>query len=173
MLVALLMGFSCGLPLLLTGSLLQAWMVKEGIDLTYIGMMSLVGIPYTIKFFWAPFLDRFTLPFLGRRRGWMLIAQIALAVSIGVLGYSNPAANPWMLVLAALLVTFFSASQDIVVDAYRREDLSDEDLGLGSSLYASCFRRGAFSCGSYSISDGLYDHGRLYDTWDCDDASYP
>ncbi|OGW25008.1 MAG: AmpG family muropeptide MFS transporter [Nitrospirae bacterium GWC2_42_7] len=142
MLVALLMGFSCGLPLLLTGSLLQAWMVKEGIDLTYIGMMSLVGIPYTIKFFWAPFLDRFTLPFLGRRRGWMLIAQIALAVSIGVLGYSNPAANPWMLVLAALLVTFFSASQDIVVDAYRREDLSDEDLGLGSSLYINGYRIG-------------------------------
>jgi MFS transporter, PAT family, beta-lactamase induction signal transducer AmpG len=142
MLVALLMGFSCGLPLSLTADLLKAWMKVERIDLTYIGMMSLVGIPYTVKFLWAPFLDRFTLPFLGRRRGWMLISQVALAVSIAVLGYSKPAESPWMLVLAALLVTFFSASQDIVVDAYRREDLPDEELGLGSSLYINGYRTG-------------------------------
>lgn len=142
MLVAFLMGFSCGLPLLLTITVLQAWMKEEGIDLTMIGMMALVGIPYTVKFLWAPFFDRFTLPFLGRRRGWLLIAQIALMLSIAGLGLSDPRNNPLMLVFAAFLVTFFSASQDIVVDAYRREDLSDEELGLGSSLYINGYRVG-------------------------------
>ena len=142
MLVAFVMGFACGLPLLLTMSVLQAWMKDEGVDLTVIGMMALVGLPYTLKFLWAPFLDRFTLPFLGRRRGWMLLAQIALTVSIAGLGQSDPVQNPWLLAFAAFLVTFFSASQDIVVDAYRREDLSDEELGLGSSLYINGYRVG-------------------------------
>lgn len=142
MLVALLMGFSCGLPLLLTITVLQAWMKEEGVDLTVIGLMALVGLPYTLKFIWAPFLDRFTLPFLGRRRGWLLVAQILLACSISGLGLTDPAAHPWMLAFAALLVTFFSASQDIIVDAYRREDLSDEELGLGSSLYINGYRVG-------------------------------
>jgi PAT family beta-lactamase induction signal transducer AmpG len=142
MLVAFVMGFACGLPLLLTVSVLQAWMKDEGADLAVIGMMALVGLPYTLKFLWAPFLDRFTLPFLGRRRGWMLVAQILLMVSIVGLGQSNPVQNPWLLALAAFLVTFFSASQDIVVDAYRREDLSDEELGLGSSLYINGYRVG-------------------------------
>jgi PAT family beta-lactamase induction signal transducer AmpG len=142
MLVAFVMGFSCGLPLLLTLSVLQAWMKDEGVDLTIIGMMALVGLPYTLKFLWAPFLDRFTLTFLGRRRGWMLVAQIALTVSIASLGQSDPVQNPWLLAFAAFLVTFFSASQDIVVDAYRREDLSDEELGLGSSLYINGYRLG-------------------------------
>ena len=81
MLVAFMMGFACGLPLLLTMSVLQAWMKDEGVDLTVIGMMALVGLPYTLKFLWAPFLDRYTLPFLGRRRGWILVAQIALMAS--------------------------------------------------------------------------------------------
>jgi len=142
MLVALLMGFACGLPLLLTISVLQAWMKEEGVDLTVIGMMALVGLPYTLKFFWAPFLDRFTLPFLGRRRGWLLIAQVALIFSISVLGLTDPANNPWMVAFAAFLVTFFSASQDIVVDAYRREDFPDEELGLASSLYINGYRVG-------------------------------
>jgi len=142
MLVALVMGFACGLPLLLTMSVLQAWMTDAGVDLAVIGMMALVGLPYTLKFLWAPFLDRFTLPFLGRRRGWMLLAQIALTVSIASLGQSDPTQNPWLLAFAAFLVTFFSASQDIVVDAYRREDLSDEELGIGSSLYINGYRVG-------------------------------
>lgn len=142
MLVALLMGFSCGLPLLLTITVLQAWMKEEGVDLTVIGMMTLVGIPYTLKFLWAPFLDRFTLPFLGRRRGWLLIAQVALVFSIAGLGFSDPVGNPWLLAFAAFLVTFFSASQDIVVDAYRREDFPDELLGLASSLYINGYRVG-------------------------------
>ena len=142
MLVTLLMGFACGLPLLLTISVLQAWMKEEGVDLTVIGMMSLVGLPYTLKFLWAPVLDRFTLPFLGRRRGWLLIAQVTLIFSISGLGFSDPVKNPWMMVFAAFLVTFFSASQDTIVDAYRREDLPDEELGLGSSLYVNGYRVG-------------------------------
>jgi len=142
MLVALIMGFACGLPLLLTISVLQAWMTQEGVDLTVIGMMSLVGLPYTVKFLWAPFLDRFTLPFLGRRRGWLLTFQVALVCAISGLGSTDPARHPWGVTLAAFFVTFFSASQDIVVDAYRREDLTDKELGLGSSLYVNGYRVG-------------------------------
>lgn len=142
MVSAFIMGFACGLSLLLTLSVLQAWMKEEGVDLTVIGMMALVGLPYTLKFIWAPLLDRYTLPFLGRRRGWMLVAQIALVLSIVGLGMTDPARNPWMVAFAAFLVTFFSASQDIVVDAFRREDLADEELGLGSSLYVNGYRVG-------------------------------
>jgi len=142
MLVAFLMGFSCGLPLLLTVTVLQAWMKEEGVDLAVIGMMSLVGLPYTLKFLWAPFLDLFRLPFLGRRRGWLLIAQLALMVAIASLALTDPGKNGWLVACAAFMVTFFSASQDIVVDAYRREDLSDQELGLGSSLYMNGYRTG-------------------------------
>ncbi len=142
MLVSFMMGFSCGLPLLLTISVLQAWMQQEGVDLTVIGLMALVGLPYTLKFLWAPVLDRYIPPFLGRRRGWLLIVQILLTAAIACLGFSQPAVNPWMVAFLAFLVTFFSASQDIVVDAYRREDLSDEELGLGSSLYINGYRVG-------------------------------
>ena len=142
MLVAFLMGFSGGLPLLLTMGILQAWMKEGGVDLTWIGMIALVQIPYTWKFVWAPFLDRFVPPFLGRRRGWLLMSQIALMASIVGLGYSDPVKNTWMMIVAAVLVAFFSATQDIVIDAYRREDLSDEELGLGSSMYVYGYRLG-------------------------------
>lgn len=148
MLVAFSMGFASGMPLLLTGSVLQAWMTKEGVDLSTIGLFALVGLPYTLKFLWAPLLDRFTLPLLGRRRGWLLLMQCSLAVSIAWLGLSNPAQHIWMLAIAAFLVTFFSASQDIVIDAYRREDLTDEELGLGSSLYVNGYRLGMLLAGS-------------------------
>ncbi len=142
MLVALLMGFSGGLPLLLTWGVLQAWMTKKGVDLTWIGMISLFHIPYTWKFLWAPFLDRFVPPFLGRRRGWLIACQIALMVAIVGLGYSDPVNNTGLMIVAAVLVAFFSASQDIVIDAYRREDLPDEELGLGSSMYVYGYRLG-------------------------------
>ena len=142
MLVALVMGFSCGLPLLLTLSVLQAWMREEGVDLSVIGMMTLVGLPYTLKFMWAPVFDRFALPILGRRRGWLLMAQIALALAIAAMGAVHPGKNPWMVAVAAFFVTWFSASQDIVVDAYRREDLPDAELGLGSSFYINGYRIG-------------------------------
>jgi len=157
MFVSFLMGFACGLPLLLTSTLLQAWMKKAGIDLTMIGLMALVGLPYTLKFLWAPFLDRFTISSMGRRRGWLLLAQIALVFSIAGLGFINPAQNPVVMVLAALLVTFSSASQDIVVDAYRREDLADEELGLGSSFYINGYRIGMLlaSGGGLILADYL------------------
>jgi PAT family beta-lactamase induction signal transducer AmpG len=142
MLVAFLMGFSGGLPLLLTWGVLQAWMTDKGVDLTWIGMISLVQIPYTWKLLWAPFIDRFVPPFLGRRRGWLLIAQIALMFAIVGLGYSDPVKNTGLMIVAAVLVAFFSATQDIVIDAYRREDLSDEELGLGSSMYVYGYRLG-------------------------------
>jgi len=142
MLVSLLMGFSCGLPLLLTITVLQAWMTEEGVDLTVIGLMALVGIPYTLKFLWAPLFDRFSLSLLGRRRGWLLLMQLALTAAIAGLGLADPVGAPWMVAFAAFLVTFFSASQDIIVDAYRREDLSDVELGLGSSLYINGYRVG-------------------------------
>ena len=157
MLVALLMGFSCGLPLLLTITVLQAWMREEGVDLTVIGIMGLVGLPYTLKFLWAPFLDRFTLPFLGRRKGWLILAQSALVLAISALGFTSPARGPWMVAAAAFLVTFFSASQDIIVDAYRREDLSDAELGLGSSLYINGYRMGMLlaSGGGLILADNM------------------
>ncbi len=148
MLVALLMGFACGVPLLLTISVLQAWMKDVGVDIKVIGLFSLVGLPYTLKFLWAPVLDRFTLPFFGRRRGWMLLCQILLILAIVTLGLTNPLASPGLVALVAFLVTFFSASQDIVVDAYRREDLSDLELGLGSSLYVNGYRIGMLVAGS-------------------------
>ena len=142
MLVALLMGFSSGLPLLLTGSVLQAWMTKEGVDLGTIGLFALVGLPYTLKFLWAPLVDRFSLPLLGRRRGWLLLIQVLLMASIAGLGWMHPAENPLMLAVVAWLVTFFSSSQDIVIDAYRREALADRELGLGASLYVNGYRVG-------------------------------
>jgi PAT family beta-lactamase induction signal transducer AmpG len=157
MLVAFVMGFAGGLPLLLTMGILQAWMMEAGIDLTWIGMITLVQIPYTWKFLWAPFLDRFTPPFLGRRRGWLFTAQIALMASIAGLGYSDPVKNPWMMIVAAILVSFFSATQDIVIDAYRREDLPDEELGLGSSMYIYGYRLGMLlaSGGGMILADHL------------------
>lgn len=147
MLVALTMGFSCGLPLLLTGSVLQAWMKQEGVDLSTIGLFSLVGLPYTLKFLWAPVMDRFTPPLFGRRRGWLLVMQVALIAALLVLSLAKPAENPWLLALLAMFVTFFSASQDIVVDAFRREDLADRELGLGSAMYVNGYRLGMLLAG--------------------------
>ncbi|AGA91785.1 Major Facilitator Superfamily transporter [Thioflavicoccus mobilis 8321] len=147
MAVAAVMGFSCGLPLLLTLSVLQAWMTEEGVDLGTIGLFALVQLPYTLKFLWAPLTDRFTLPFLGRRRGWLLVFQTLLMLAIIALGLTNPVADPWLVAGCALAVTFFSASQDIVVDAYRREALADDELGLGASLYVNGYRIGMLLAG--------------------------
>jgi len=144
MLTALLMGFSSGLPLLLaTGSVLQAWLKESGISLGAIGLFSLVGLPYTLKFLWAPLLDRFApIVGMGRRRGWLLLIQLALMAAIAGLGFTDPTQSLPMVTLAAFLVAFFSASQDIVVDAYRRESLNDDEQGLGASLYVNGYRVG-------------------------------
>ena len=147
MLVALVMGFTSGLPLLLTGSVLQAWLKDSGVSLAAIGTASLIGLPYTLKFLWAPLFDRFTLPLFGRRRGWLLLMQVILAAALVGLSVSNPATDLWGVALAALLVTFFSASQDIVVDAYRRESLHDAELGLGSALFVNGYRIGMLLAG--------------------------
>jgi MFS transporter, PAT family, beta-lactamase induction signal transducer AmpG len=156
MIVALFMGVASGLPLLLTSKTLQAWMTDEQVDLKVIGLFAMVGLPYTLKFVWAPVFDRFTLPFLGRRRGWLLISQILLALSIVAMAFSNPQASPWWLAFLALLVSFFSASQDIVVDAYRRETLADEELGLGSTLYMYGYRVAMWVSGALALI--LADH---------------
>ncbi len=156
MLVAFAMGFASGLPLLLTGSLLQAWLRQDGVDLGTIGLFTLVGLPYTLKFLWAPLLDRFELPLFGRRRGWLLLAQLLLMLAIAGLGMTDPAGNPWLVAFVALLVTFFSAVQDTVIDAYRREDLSDRELGFGSSMYVNGYRVGMLLAGSGGLI--LADH---------------
>jgi PAT family beta-lactamase induction signal transducer AmpG len=157
MIVAFSMGFSSGLPLLLTGSVLQAWMKEEGVDLATIGLFALVGLPYTLKFLWAPFLDRYQLGHLGRRRGWLLWVQIGLILALMGLGLTEPAVSPINVAGAALLVAFFSAVQDIVIDAYRRESLADQELGLGSSLYVNGYRLGMLlaSGGGLILADYL------------------
>ncbi len=142
MIIALGMGFASGLPLLLTGTVLQAWMKQEGVDLSVIGLFALVGLPYTLKFVWAPVMDRFTPPLFGRRRGWLMITQVSLIIALIGLSLSQPAEHPWLLAAMALAVTFCSASQDIVIDAYRREALADRELGLGSALYVNGYRVG-------------------------------
>lgn len=151
MFIMLLTGYSAGLPLLLIGSTLQAWMKNEGVDLTAIGFFSLVGIPYTLKFLWAPLLDRYQIPFLGRRRGWMVVFQALLAVSIWGLSLLNPQDDLTMVAIFAFIIAFFSASQDVVLDAYRREILPDDELGLGSSLYVNGYRLAMLVSGAFAL----------------------
>ena len=147
----LLTGFSSGLPLLLTGSTLKFWLREEGLDLSTIGFFSLVGLPYTLKFLWAPFMDRFVPAEFGRRRSWMLISQVMLGVSICAIALANPLTHLPSLVALCLLITFFSASQDIVLDAYRREALSDEELGIGSSVFIYGYRLGMLAAGALAL----------------------
>ena len=148
MLITLSMGFVSGVPLLLTITLLQAWLTDEGISKSTIGLFALVGLPYSLKFIWAPLFDHFTVSGLGRRRGWLLITQILLIVSIIILGMSDPAMNPFNVAVLATLVAFSSASQDIVIDAYRRESLTDEEQTIGASAYVLGYRIGALAAGA-------------------------
>jgi PAT family beta-lactamase induction signal transducer AmpG len=140
MLILLTLGFSSGLPLLLIGSTLKAWLHDCGVNLTTIGLFAFVGLPYTFKFLWAPFMDRYTPPFLDRRRGWLLIWQLLLLISIAVLAKMQPAAHSWLLAGVCLVIAFFSASQDIVFNAYTRDLLDDEELGLGFSVGIAGYR---------------------------------
>jgi PAT family beta-lactamase induction signal transducer AmpG len=151
MFIMLLTGYSAGLPLLLIGSTLQAWMTNEGVDLTAIGAFSLVGLPYTLKFLWAPLLDRYQVPFLGRRRGWMVVFQILLALTIWGLSLTNPQDDLILVSFFAFLIALFSSSQDVVLDAYRREILPDEELGLGSSLYVNGYRLAMLVSGAFAM----------------------
>lgn len=156
MLMMLLMGYSSGLPLLLTGSTLQAWMTNEGVDLTAIGMVSLIGMPYVLKFLWAPLLDRYKLPFFGRRRGWMIFFQALVVLSIFGLSLTKPSENLQLVVFWSFLIALFSASQDVVLDAYRREIMPDEELGLASSLYVNGYRLAMIVSGAFALY--LADH---------------
>ena len=148
MLITLSMGFVSGVPLLLTITLLQAWLTDEGVSKSTIGLFALVGLPYSLKFIWAPLFDHFTVSSLGRRRGWLLITQVLLIISIIVLGLANPAMNPFNVAVLATLVAFSSASQDIVIDAYRRESLTDEEQTIGASAYVLGYRIGALAAGA-------------------------
>jgi PAT family beta-lactamase induction signal transducer AmpG len=147
----LLLGFSSGIPLGLTGTTLQAWMTKEKVDLAVIGIFSLVGLPYTVKVLWAPLMDRFIPPFLGRRRGWMLVTQFALAAAIAAMAFSDPAGATTLFAALALLVAFTSASQDIVVDAYRTEVLEPQELGPGASVHILGYRVAMLTSGALAL----------------------
>jgi PAT family beta-lactamase induction signal transducer AmpG len=147
----LLLGFSSGIPLALTGTTLQAWMATEKVDLAVIGIFSLVGIPYTIKILWAPLMDRFIPPFLGRRRGWMIVTQVALALIIAAMAFSDPAGATTPFAILAFLVAFASASQDIVVDAYRTEVLQPHELGPGASIHILGYRVAMLTSGALAL----------------------
>jgi PAT family beta-lactamase induction signal transducer AmpG len=156
--VAGLMGFFGGLPLMLTVSLLQGWLTRQDVSLTAIGFTTgLVGLPYAIKFLWAPLLDRFQPLALGRRRSWLLLMQIGVTASIVILGLQDPSLSLWPVVIAAYGVTIFSATQDIAIDAYRRESLADSEQGLGASFYVYGYRIGMVVAlsGGFLIADIL------------------
>tara|TARA_R110002049_G_scaffold30729_9_gene105105 strand:+ start:23735 stop:24982 length:1248 start_codon:yes stop_codon:yes gene_type:complete len=144
-------GFTSGLPLYVLIQLVPAWLRVEGVGLAEIGFFALIGFPYTWKFVWSPVMDRYTLPFLGRRRGWMLVTQIGLLLSIAVLGYIQPALSIWTVAYLAAAVAFFSASQDIVLDAYRRELLPDVELGIGNAIHVQTYRLAGLVPGSLAL----------------------
>lgn len=184
MLINFALGFSSGLPLLLSSKTLQGWLADAKMDLSIIGLASLIGIPYSLKFLWAPIFDRYSLPFAGRRRGWLFVLQAALAAAILFVAFTPPGgAGPlsarlpegitnflaWLnkdlpnsqlsltLIAGCFLMSFLSASQDIVVDAFRRESLKDEELGLGSTVYIYGYRIALWASGglAFILADTL------------------
>jgi len=150
------LGFSSGLPLALTGGTLQAWMAVSGVDLRTIGIFALVGLPYTLKFFWSPLMDRFVPPWLGRRRGWILITQLSLVIGIAAMAFSSPQYAPLFLAALALIVAFMSASQDIVIDAYRTDVLHEEERGVGAAVFVMGYRIATLVSGALALV--LSDH---------------
>ncbi|MEO7822518.1 MAG: AmpG family muropeptide MFS transporter [Gemmatimonadaceae bacterium] len=151
MAVLLALGFSSGLPLYLTSRTLQAWMTKAEVDLTTIGLFSMVALPYSLKFLWAPILDRYVPPFLGRRRGWLVITQLLLLVSIAAMSFHDPRLGLQALAVNALLLAFFSASQDIAVDAYRADVLHEREMGAGAAAYVMGYRVALIVTGSLAL----------------------
>lgn len=151
MLVIFLLGFSSGVPLALVGGTLQAWLASLKVDLTIIGAISLVGLPYTLKFLWAPFMDRYVPSFLGRRRGWIIITQIALILSLIGMSIHDPINSPVMIVVLAFLVAFSSASQDIVVDAYKTELLDKSEFGIGAATANLGYRLAMIFSGAFAL----------------------
>ncbi len=151
MLVCIFSGFSSGMPLYVLYHLIPAWLRDEGVDLKTIGLFSLIGFPYTWKFLWSPLVDHFKPPILGRRRGWALMTQVALLVTIAAFGPLNPTEDIWSVALVVGLVAFFSASQDIVLDAHRRELLPDVELGIGNSMFVNAYRLSMLIPGSLAL----------------------
>ena len=151
-LIVLLLGFSAGLPLALTGDTLRVWMADRGVDLGTIGLISLAGLPYTIKFLWAPVVDALAMPWLtarlGRRRGWLIATQLLLIATILFLGTRDPVSAPLAAGLGALLVAFASATQDIVIDAFRVESLRPEEQAAGMASYVAAYRVGMLASGA-------------------------
>ncbi len=150
------LGFASGLPLALPRGTLQVWMATVGIDLRTIGIFSLIGLPYTLKFLWSPFMDRYVPPLLGRRRGWMILVQCALFVGIGAMATSSPDRALMAMAGLALFVAFSSASQDIVIDAYRTDVLLPEERGLGTAIFVIGYRIGMLVSGGFALV--LSDH---------------
>ena len=155
MFICILTGFSSGLPLYILISLLPAWLRSENVDLKVIGLFALIQLPFTWKFLWAPLFDRY-IPPLGRRRGWLFIWQTALILTIPGFGAFHPTLDLWTIAYLATLVAFFSASQDIVMDAYRRELLLDNELGLGNAIHVNAYKIAGLIPGSLSLI--LADH---------------
>ena len=140
MLICIFTGFSSGLPLYVIYQLMPLWLRDQGVGLAEIGFFALVGVPYTWKFIWSPLMDRFSLPILGHRRGWMLLTQILLLLAIASIGFLDPEKSIWTIAYLAAGIAFFSASQDIVLDAYRRELLDESQLGTGNTLHIQAYR---------------------------------
>jgi PAT family beta-lactamase induction signal transducer AmpG len=140
MLICLLCGFSSGMPLYVTLQLIPAWLKDQGASIEQIGLFALTGVPYTWKFVWAPLLDRYVPPILGRRRGWALVTQLLLAASLAAYATLDPLRSLWTIAGLTLAVSLFSATQDIALDAWRRELLPDNELGLGNSLFVNAYR---------------------------------
>lgn len=140
MVAVALLGFSSGLPLAISRGTLEALLASAGIDLKTIGWMTLLGVPYSIKFLWAPWLDQTSLPFLGRRRGWLLVCQVALMAAIAALAFASPLHGLWLIAALALLITWTSATQDLLVDAYRTDVLAENERALGAGLAVSAYR---------------------------------
>ncbi len=147
----LLLGFSSGLPLFLTSTTLQAWMTKEGVSLTSIGLFSLVALPYSLKFLWSPLLDRYVPPFMGRRRGWLVITQIALMIAISCMFFQQPKQALQLLAVNAIVIAFFSASQDIAFDAYRTDVLEEAEMGAGAAITVLGYRLALVLTGSLAL----------------------
>ncbi|SFM71865.1 MFS transporter, PAT family, beta-lactamase induction signal transducer AmpG [Thermodesulforhabdus norvegica] len=156
MLILAGLGFSSGLPLALTGSTLQAWLVTEGVDIRLIGAFSLVSLPYSIKALWSPVMDRFVPPFMGRRRGWILICQLLLACSLIAMAFLSPSRFITLLAVLAFFTAFFSASQDIAFDAYRTDVVSENEQGTGAAASVMGYRIAMLVSGAFAMV--LSDH---------------
>lgn len=151
MLICIFNGFTAGLPLYFLVQMIPAWLRTEGIDLKTIGFFGFVLLPYSFKYLWAPVLDSYVPPFLGRRKGWMFITQILCFLFMISLAFVKPKESIDLVLYAGLAIAFFSASQDVVLDAYRRELLDDDELGLGNSIYANAYRVSGFIPGSLGL----------------------